>query len=98
MAEDSRLRHGPPVTYVATMVPTGDPDLEARIAAHRARRDAAWETVDAGDDLPGLLSMLRGTVLVDSLGPWVARRTLGSRPGAGSRRRVPVHRPPRAVG
>ncbi len=42
------------------------------MAAHRRRRDPAWVTVDAGDDLPGLLAGLRGTVLVDSLGPWVA--------------------------
>jgi nicotinate-nucleotide--dimethylbenzimidazole phosphoribosyltransferase len=72
VAEELAARHGPAVTYVATMMPRGDPDLEARIAAHRARRDPAWSTVDAGDDLPGLLSTLRGTVLVDSLGPWVA--------------------------
>jgi adenosyl cobinamide kinase/adenosyl cobinamide phosphate guanylyltransferase len=72
VAEGLAARQGPAVTYVATMIPRGDPDLEARIAAHRARRDPAWETVDAGDDLPVLLSTLRGTVLVDSLGPWVA--------------------------
>ncbi|MGA2473181.1 MAG: bifunctional adenosylcobinamide kinase/adenosylcobinamide-phosphate guanylyltransferase [Acidimicrobiales bacterium] len=81
VAEDLAVRHDPPVTYVATMIPTGDPDLEARIAAHRGRRDAAWETVDAGDDLPGLLSMLQGTVLVDSVGPWVAAALAA--PGAG---------------
>ena len=73
VAEDLAARHAPPVTYVATMVPTGDADLEARVAAHRRRRDPAWTTVDAGDDLPGLLVTLSGTVLVDSLGPWVAR-------------------------
>ena len=73
VAEDLAARRGPPVTYVATMVPAGDADLEARVAAHRRRRDPAWTTVDAGDDLPGLLATLSGTVLVDSLGPWVAR-------------------------
>jgi len=77
VAEELAARHGPPVTYVATMVPAGDADLEARVAAHRRRRDPAWTTVDAGDDLVGLLVTLPGTVLVDSLGPWVAR-ALGS--------------------
>jgi adenosyl cobinamide kinase/adenosyl cobinamide phosphate guanylyltransferase len=72
LAEDLAARHGSPVTYVATMDPRGDVDLEARVAAHRRRRSPAWDTVDAGDDLPGVLAGLRGTVLVDSLGPWVA--------------------------
>ena len=72
VAEELASRHGAPVTYVATLDPAGDPDLAARVAAHRRRRDPAWETVDAGDDLGGLLTKLHGTVLVDSLGPWVA--------------------------
>ena len=72
VAESLAACHGPPVTYVATMISSGDPDLEARIEAHRERRDPAWETVDAGGDLAGLLATLRGTVLIDSLGPWVA--------------------------
>jgi adenosyl cobinamide kinase/adenosyl cobinamide phosphate guanylyltransferase len=61
----------PPVTYVATGVAT-DPDMAARIAAHRDRRPAAWATVEAGASLPELLGSLDGTVLVDSLGTWVA--------------------------
>ena len=72
VAEELAARHGAPVTYVATMDPSGDPDLEARVAAHRRRRDPAWVTVDACDDLRGVLAEVRGTVLVDSLGPWVA--------------------------
>ena len=82
VAEELAARHGPPVTYVATMVPAGDADLEARVAAHRRRRDPAWTTVDAGEDLAGLLVTLPGTVLVDSLGPWVARALV--RPDAGA--------------
>jgi len=35
------------VTYVATLLP-GDPDVDARIATHRARRPQAWSTVEAG--------------------------------------------------
>ncbi len=77
VAEALVARHAPPVTYVATMDPAGDSELEARVAAHRLRRDPAWETVAVGpgDDLAALVGGLRGTVLVDSLGPWVARRT-----------------------
>jgi len=61
-----------PVTYVATMTVGGDAGLAQRVAAHRARRPARWRTVEAVDDLPGLLRSLDGTALVDSLGPWVA--------------------------
>ncbi len=77
VAEDLAAGHGPPVTYVATMVPAGDADLEARVATHRRRRPPGWDTLDAGDDLAGLLATLPGTVLVDSLGPWVARTLTG---------------------
>ena len=46
------------------------------------RRDPAWTTVDAGEDLAGLLVTLQGTVLVDSLGPWVARALVSGDEGA----------------
>ena len=82
VAEELAARHGPPVTYVATMVPAGDADLEARVASHRRRRNPAWTTVDAGEDLADLLVTLQGTVLVDSLGPWVARALVSQHAGA----------------
>lgn len=75
VAEGLVPRHQAPVTYVATMDPSGDPELEARVEAHRRRRDPSWATVVVGSDggdLPGVLARLDGTVLVDSLGPWVA--------------------------
>jgi adenosylcobinamide kinase/adenosylcobinamide-phosphate guanylyltransferase len=75
VAEALAARHPSPVTYVATMDPAGDAELEARVEAHRQRRDPSWHTVVVAedDDLPEILTNLRGTVLVDSLGPWVAR-------------------------
>ena len=82
VAEGLAAAHPPPVTYVATMVPAGDAELEARVAAHRRRRDPQWETVESGADLAGLVRTLRGTVLVDSLGPWVSAH-LDSSPDAG---------------
>jgi len=85
-----------PVTYVATGSAAGDADMAGRIARHRARRPAAWVTVEAGPgaDLGSVVAGLAGTVLVDSLGTWVAGcadlaadgallcATLAARPGA----------------
>lgn len=62
-----------PVTYVATAVVNGDPDLAARVAVHRARRPATWPTVEAGARLSDVLPDIDGTVLVDSLGTWLAQ-------------------------
>jgi histidinol-phosphate aminotransferase len=59
------------VTYVATGSGDGDAEMAARIARHRARRPAAWttvETLDVGD----AIARAAGPVLVDSVGLWVA--------------------------
>ena len=73
VAEQLAARLPAPVTYVATaVVDAGDPDHQARVAAHRARRDPAWVTVEAvGPSLAEVLRTTAGTVLVDSLGTWV---------------------------
>lgn len=59
------------VTYVATGTAT-DPDMAARIEAHRARRPGNWSTVEAVTDLPEALRSVQGAVLLDALGTWVA--------------------------
>ena len=83
------------VTYVATASVT-DGEMERRVRVHRARRPAAWRTVElrSSSELPGILGNLAGSVLVDSLGSWVASapdldvdgqaliRALTARPGA----------------
>ncbi|MDP1805874.1 MAG: bifunctional adenosylcobinamide kinase/adenosylcobinamide-phosphate guanylyltransferase, partial [Acidimicrobiales bacterium] len=62
-----------PVTYVATgVVDPGDADFAARVDVHRARRPASWATVEVGGALVDGLAGLEGTLLVDSLGTWVA--------------------------
>jgi adenosyl cobinamide kinase/adenosyl cobinamide phosphate guanylyltransferase len=71
VAESLAARSGGRVAYVATGTAT-DPDMAARIAAHRSRRPASWSTVEAGVDLPAVLAGLPGVVLLDSLGTWVA--------------------------
>lgn len=77
VAERLAARGPGPVTYVATAaVDAGDADHVARVAAHRARRDPAWATVESGPDLAAVLRSTPGTVLVDSLGTWVARADL----------------------
>jgi adenosyl cobinamide kinase/adenosyl cobinamide phosphate guanylyltransferase len=72
LAERLAADLAPPVTYVATLHVGDDPDLAARVERHRARRPPAWRTVQAGTALPELLRTLTGSVLVDSLGPWVS--------------------------
>jgi adenosylcobinamide kinase/adenosylcobinamide-phosphate guanylyltransferase len=66
-----------PVTYLATWVPAPgaqpDPEMEARIAAHRARRPEGWAIEEvAGAGVADTLRACAGTALLDSLGPWVA--------------------------
>jgi histidinol-phosphate/aromatic aminotransferase/cobyric acid decarboxylase-like protein/adenosyl cobinamide kinase/adenosyl cobinamide phosphate guanylyltransferase len=66
-AERLAYATGLPVRYVAT----GDASMTARIALHRARRPAEWETVVARDELAPLVVPGR-CVLVDGLGAWIA--------------------------
>lgn len=74
VAERLATRTGDAVTYIATgVVAADDDDMAARVAAHRARRPRSWSTLEpASGDLPRALAAARGTVLVDSLGTWVA--------------------------
>jgi len=60
------------VTYVATgqLVDAADLEWSARVARHRARRPATWDTVETLD-LPAVLSVPSGTVLIDCLGTWL---------------------------
>jgi adenosyl cobinamide kinase/adenosyl cobinamide phosphate guanylyltransferase len=72
VAERLAAELGEPVTFVATAEPS-DPEFAARIAEHRRRRPSSWVTVDGAADLVGVVERVQGTLLVDSLGPWVAR-------------------------
>jgi adenosyl cobinamide kinase/adenosyl cobinamide phosphate guanylyltransferase len=77
VAEQIAQRLGGEVTFVAPgKVGDDDPEMAARVAAHRERRPSAWRTVECeeeGVDLVETVAKLDGTVLVDSLGAWVAR-------------------------
>jgi adenosylcobinamide kinase/adenosylcobinamide-phosphate guanylyltransferase len=74
VAERFVARFPPAVTYVATWIPSGvaDADMAARVAAHQARRPPDWKLMEVGPELPAVLATMPGTVLIDSLGTWVA--------------------------
>ena len=62
-----------PVVYIATGDPSGDDDFAARVAAHRERRSADWETIESGHSLAAAVrSQGAATLLIDSLGTWLA--------------------------
>ena len=61
-----------PITYLATASVSDDPEFEARVVRHRARRPDSWQTMEAATDLPRVLAELQGTALVDSIGTWIA--------------------------
>jgi histidinol-phosphate/aromatic aminotransferase/cobyric acid decarboxylase-like protein/adenosyl cobinamide kinase/adenosyl cobinamide phosphate guanylyltransferase len=74
VAERLAADAGGEVRYLAT-APTGPNGDPHRIAAHRARRPASWETVEvaAEQDLTRPLHEAgRATVLLDGLGAWLA--------------------------
>jgi adenosylcobinamide kinase/adenosylcobinamide-phosphate guanylyltransferase len=63
---------GPIAVYVATALVGDDADLAARVASHVARRPGGWTTVESLDLVGVLDAHPAGTVLVDSVGTWVA--------------------------
>lgn len=76
-AEAEVERRPAPWAYVAT-AEARDPEMEARIAHHRARRGVGWQTHDAPLDLAGLLAKLppEQPVLVDCLTLWLTNHLL----------------------
>ena len=72
-ARAAALAAGRPVTYLATARP-GDPELDRRIAGHRAARPAEWQTVDV---LTGLARVVRArrpeeVLLLDGFTLWLS--------------------------
>ncbi|MGM0561682.1 MAG: bifunctional adenosylcobinamide kinase/adenosylcobinamide-phosphate guanylyltransferase [Pseudomonadota bacterium] len=66
------------VCYIAT-AQAFDAEMEARIAAHRARRDSRWQTLEAPLDLVAALhsaAALKQPILVDCLTLWLSNLML----------------------
>jgi adenosylcobinamide kinase / adenosylcobinamide-phosphate guanylyltransferase len=67
----------PPWVYVAT-AQACDAEMAERIAAHRARRGDAWQTIEVPHDLAGAIAAIASgaPVLVDCLTLWLGNRML----------------------
>lgn len=73
LAERLAFESGLPVTYIAT-ASAGDDEMRARIAAHRARRPAAWSLVEEPRALAAILHSHAAPdrcLLVDCLTLWL---------------------------
>jgi adenosylcobinamide kinase/adenosylcobinamide-phosphate guanylyltransferase len=76
-AESLITARAPPWIYVAT-AQAGDDEMARRIAAHRARRNAGWQTIEAPHDLAGALetASAHARLLVDCMTLWLTNRML----------------------
>jgi adenosylcobinamide kinase/adenosylcobinamide-phosphate guanylyltransferase len=70
-AEELVMRTPPPWTYVATAEGL-DEEMRQRIAHHRGRRDARWQTLDVPLDLAAAIARQSGPVLIDCLTLWLS--------------------------
>lgn len=79
-AEHLAQQSGRPVLYLATGPDAEhDPSWSARVALHRQRRPSHWQCREVGAELVAVLAELNqpdgpqnATLLIDSLGTWVA--------------------------
>ena len=76
-AESLITARAPPWIYMAT-AQAGDDEMAQRIAAHRARRDAGWQTIEAPHDLAGALdaAAAQAPLLIDCVTLWLTNRML----------------------
>ena len=76
-AESLITARAPPWIYIAT-AQAGDDEMARRIAAHRARRNAGWQMIEAPHDLAGALetASAHAPLLVDCLTLWLTNRML----------------------
>jgi adenosylcobinamide kinase/adenosylcobinamide-phosphate guanylyltransferase len=85
LAEELVADLGPRAVYIAT-ANAGDPEMAARIAAHRDRRGAGWTTLEAPHDLAGALAATDDgrPRLVDCLTLWLSNLMLDGRDWSGA--------------
>ena len=78
-AESLIARLPQPWIYIAT-AEARDDEMAARVAAHRARREAGWQTIEAPHEVPEALreAPADAAVLVDCLTLWLTNVMLGS--------------------
>jgi len=76
-AESLITARAPPWIYLATGQ-AGDDEMAQRIAAHRARRNVGWQTIEVPHDLAGALDAATAQVplLVDCVTLWLTNRML----------------------
>jgi len=77
---EARVQSAPgPWVYIAT-AQIWDEEMQSRVATHRARRVAGWQTIEEPMDLPAVLAQASGRpVLVDCLTLWLTNLLLAER-------------------
>lgn len=80
-AEERCLSLAGPAIYIATSQ-VFDGEMAERVALHRDRRDARWQTIEEPLDLPGALDRSNGNGprLVDCLTLWTTNLLLADQP------------------